>query len=77
MSWRLKLSKIEMAKKLTFNQKVDLLQDILARLERGDLELEEVDKLVAKGLALLAETRTQLANLESKIRKILKTQSED
>lgn len=77
MSWRLKLSKIEMAKKLTFNQKVDLLQNILARLERGDLELEEVDKLVAKGLALLAETRTQLANLESKIRKILKTQSED
>lgn len=77
MSWRLKLSKIEMAKKLTFNQKVDLLQDILARLERGDLELEEMDKLVAKGLALLAETRTQLTNLESKIRKILKTQSEN
>lgn len=59
-------------KKQTFNQKVDELGNIIAKLESGDLELEEVDKLVTKGLLLLGETRTQLKSLESKITKILK-----
>lgn len=58
--------------KQTFNQKVAELDNIISKLESGDLELEEVDKLVTRGLQLLSETRNQLKSLELKITKILK-----
>lgn len=61
-----------MTKNLKFSETVSKLEKIISRLETGELELEEVDKLVSEGLMLLDAASTQLTKLEGKVEKILK-----
>ncbi len=67
-----------MAKDLKFSAIVARLEQIKQQLETGELELEDVDKIVSEGLDLLKIARNKLSQLESKIEKVLKKgQSED
>lgn len=51
------------------------LEDIVARMERGDLPLEESLALFERGMALTRECRSQLDAAELRVRNLLETAS--
>jgi len=53
------------------------LEDIVARMERGDLPLEESLQLFERGVALTRECRTSLDTAELRVRKLLETGAGD
>ena len=59
-----------MAKELTFEQQMKKLQDIVEKLESGDVDLDTSIKLYEDGLKLSKELKKQLLVFEDKIEKL-------
>ena len=57
-----------------FEASLKELEDIVARMERGDLPLEESLKLFERGVALTRECRGSLETAELRVRKLLQTE---
>ena len=57
--------------KLTFEQAMGRLEEIVKRLERGDAPLEESLSLFEEGARLLGGCSAQLDSAEQKVRKLL------
>lgn len=58
-------------KKLTFEQAMSRLEEIVKRLEQGDASLEEALALFEEGIRLLGGCSAQLDSAEQKVRKLL------
>ena len=56
----------------TFEQSLAELEDIVAKLESGDLALEDSLELFEKGIKLSRECRSRLTNAERRIEILLK-----
>lgn len=59
-----------------FEKSIDELEKIVAKLEVGDLSLDEMLKLFEKGVALSKECNTMLDSAEKKINQITKKDGE-
>ena len=59
-----------MAKELTFEQQMKKLQDIVDKLESGEVDLDESIKLYEEGLKLSKVLKKQLSVFEDKIEKL-------
>lgn len=59
--------------KLTFEKKLDKLEEIISKLEDPSLELEQSAKLFEEGLTLSKELSAQLGEVKNKV-EILKKQ---
>lgn len=57
--------------KLTFEQAMGRLEEIVKRLERGDAPLEEALSFFEEGTRLLGGCSAQLDSAEQKVRKLL------
>ena len=57
--------------KLTFEQAMGRLEEIVKRLERGDAPLEESLSLFEEGTRLLGGCSAQLDSADQKVRKLL------
>ena len=57
----------EQKKKMTFEQAMDTLEQIVAGIEGGDVSLEESIEKYAEGTALIKQCRTILDAAEKKI----------
>ncbi len=58
-------------KKLTFEQSMERLEEIVRILERGDAPLEEAMRLFEEGTSLMKKCTTQLDKAEQKVNKLL------
>ena len=63
-----------MAKKKGFESSLKALEDAVARLEEGDLELEESLKTFELGVKSAAECRTALDRVELQVESLIKQQ---
>ena len=54
-----------------FEASLKELEEIVARMERGDLPLEESLKLFERGVALTSECRSSLESAELRVRNLL------
>ena len=59
------------AKKLTFQQSMSRLDEIVSALNSNDLELEEAMKLFEEGLQLTKKCETQLKDFENKMNTLM------
>jgi exodeoxyribonuclease VII small subunit len=57
-------------KKMTFEQALKELEQIVGKLERGDVELEPSIALYERGEALKAHCENKLKSIEAKVEKI-------
>jgi exodeoxyribonuclease VII small subunit len=57
-------------KKMTFEQALKELEQIVGKLERGDVELEPSIALYERGEALKAHCEKKLKSIEAKVEKI-------
>ena len=62
--------------KLTFEKKLEKLEQIIAQLENPSLELEQSAKIFEEGLALSKELSAQLSEVKNKV-EILKKQGSE
>ena len=60
------------AKKLTFEQQIQRLEEIVAALERGDAQLADSLALFEEGTKLIAACSKQLDQAEQKVVKLMK-----
>lgn len=58
-------------KKVSFEQAMDRLEEIVRQLERGDAPLEEALSLFEEGTRLVKKCSTQLDKAEQKVSKLL------
>jgi len=56
----------------TFEEQIKSLEEIVDKLEKGDLPLEESINLFEKGIGLSNDCRTQLDAAEGKVQILLK-----
>ena len=56
--------------KMSFEDAMKALEDVVARLESGDVPLEESIKLYERGAALKAHCQAKLAQAEEKVAQI-------
>ena len=56
-----------MSKKFDFNQGIDELEEIVKKMESGDLSLEESLEYFSKGVALTKQCQSALNEAEQKI----------
>lgn len=61
-----------MAKKMTYEQSVQRLDEIVRNMEKGDVPLEESLKLFEEGAALIAACSKMLDEAEQKVVKLKK-----
>jgi exodeoxyribonuclease VII small subunit len=59
-----------------FEASLKELEEIVARMERGDLPLEESLKLFERGVTLTRECRGSLENAELRVRNLLQADAE-
>ena len=57
----------------TFDESLSELQEVVSKLERGDLGLEAITELFGQGVTLAANYRKHLEFSESKIKLIQRT----
>ena len=62
--------------KLTFEKKLEKLEQIIAQLENPSLELEQSAKIFEEGLSLSKELSAQLGEVKNKV-EILKKQGSE
>ena len=62
--------------KMTFEKKLEKLEQIIARLENPSLELEQSAKIFEEGLALSKELSAQLGEVKNKVELLKKQGSE-
>ena len=59
-------------KKLTFEQQISRLEEIVAALERGDVQLSDALALFEEGTKLIASCSRQLDQAEQKVVRLMK-----
>ena len=59
-------------KDMTFEQKMARLEEIVARLEKGDAQLSDSLALFEEGTRLVASCRTELDKAERQVVKLMK-----
>jgi len=59
-------------KKLTFEQQLTRLEEIVAALEKGDAQLADSLKLFEEGTKLIADCSAQLDRAEQQVVKLMK-----
>jgi exodeoxyribonuclease VII small subunit len=65
-----------MAKKLTFEEALKALEEIVAKIESGQVPLEKSIEMYAEGIALVKQCRAILDSAESKIQLLAKGEGE-
>ena len=60
-----------MSKKHSLGQAIDRLEDIVKRLERDELELEEALGLFDEGMELIREAERDLTESEGRLKQVL------
>ncbi|MEF9967186.1 MAG: exodeoxyribonuclease VII small subunit [Longicatena sp.] len=66
-----------MEQKIPFKKSMSRLEEIVAVLEKNDIELEEAITLFEEGLQLVNSCDSQLKNFENKVQDLLTTYQED
>ena len=66
-----------MGKETSFEQQMNMLQQIVEKLEANDVELDESIKLYEEGLKLSKTLKDQLSAFEEKIAQLNKGDEED
>ncbi|MBQ5443827.1 MAG: exodeoxyribonuclease VII small subunit [Erysipelotrichaceae bacterium] len=66
-----------MGKEKSFEQQMNMLQQIVEKLEANDVELDESIKLYEEGLKLSKTLKDQLSAFEEKIAQLNKGEEED
>lgn len=61
-------------KKNSFEANLEVLDEIIAKMERGDLSLEESIQEYEKAMKLLKKSSEQLENAEGKLYQVTKNQ---
>lgn len=56
---------------MNFEKKLSRLEDIVQKMEKGDLELDASLKLFEEGIRLSRECQTQLSEAESQVKKLI------
>ena len=59
-------------KEMTFEQKMARLEEIVARLEKGDVQLSDSLALFEEGTRLVSSCRTELDQAEQQVVKLMK-----
>jgi exodeoxyribonuclease VII small subunit len=57
----------------SFEDSLEKLEEIVSKMESGDLKLEDSLKLFEQGMKLTAECNQRLADIEKKVKQLLKT----
>lgn len=65
------------AKEFDFEKSLAELEQLVERMEQGDLSLEESLKHFERGIALTRECQKALADAEQKVRILISAQDED
>ena len=65
-----------MAKKLTFEEALKALEEIVAKIESGQVPLEKSIEMYAEGIGLVKQCRAILDSAESKIQLLAKGEGE-
>ena len=56
---------------MDFEKKLNRLEDIVQKMEKGELPLEESLKLFEEGIKLSRDCHTQLSDAEVKVKKLI------
>lgn len=56
---------------MDFEKKLKRLEDIVSKMEKGDLALEESLKIFEEGIKLSRECQTQLSQAEEQVKKLV------
>lgn len=64
-------------KKLTYNQAVSEIEDILQRMENEELDVDELSAKVKRVSELVRFCRDKLKNTEDEVEKVLKEMDDD
>jgi len=64
-------------KKLTYNQAVSEIEDILQRMENEELDVDELSTKVKRVSELVRFCRDKLKNTEDEVEKVLKEMDDD
>ncbi len=62
-----------MENKLPFKQSMNRLEEIVAALEKNEIELEDAIALFEEGLQLVNSCDSQLKNFENRVQELLET----
>ena len=65
-----------MEQKLPFKQSKSRLEEIIAALEKNEIELEDAIALFEEGLQLVNSCDSQLKNFENRVQELLNTYQE-
>ena len=65
-----------MEQKLPFKQSMSRLEEIIAALEKNEIELEDAIALIEEGLQLVNSCDSQLKNFENRVQELLNTYQE-
>lgn len=65
-----------MEQKLPFKQSMSRLEEIIAALEKNEIELEDAIALFEEGLQLVNSCDSQLRNFENRVQELLNTYQE-
>ncbi|MDE6195880.1 MAG: exodeoxyribonuclease VII small subunit [Erysipelotrichaceae bacterium] len=65
-----------MEKKIPFKQAMSKLEEIVATLEKNEIELEEAISLFEEGLQLVNQCDQQLKGFENKVQELLNSYQE-
>ena len=65
-----------MEQKLPFKQSMSRLEEIIAALEKNEIELEDAIALFEEGLQLVNSCDSQLKNFENRVQEMLNTYQE-
>ena len=65
-----------MEQKLPFKQSMSRLEEIIAALEKNEIELEDAIALFEEGLQLVNSCDSQLKNFENRVQELLNTSQE-
>lgn len=65
-----------MEQKLPFKQSMSRLEEIIAALEKNEIELEDSIALFEEGLQLVNSCDSQLKNFENRVQELLNTYQE-
>lgn len=65
-----------MTEAMTFEQQMGQLEQLVARLEQGELPLDEALKAFETGMKLVTVCREQLARAEMKVEQVVNAQGE-
>lgn len=61
---------------MEFEKKLNRLESIVSKMEKGDMALEESLKLFEEGVKLSRECQTQLTQAEAKVKQLMEFDSE-